>query len=238
MRVVYGLRMGQRLLVVGIVLAGLCVQARAICPDPVPLPCHLFHRSKATFIGTVMAEKAAPGDRKHDDGIVYTLSVVKVFRGAAARTIRVFTERNSGGEYLRLGKTYIVFAMQGDRKHPLEISCRLTEEIQDVEAATHMLEAVSRQKGNVLLRGKAEDRSAPVAGAIVQVQGSQTKLKLVTDEHGRFEVDVPAGKYKVTVRGNDGRPMRQTDYNFLIDADNFTAEPGECVDLIFEYATP
>ncbi len=229
--------MWQRFLAVGVVLFGWTVQAQAICPDPTPRPCYLFHRSKVTFIGTVIAEKVAPGDRQHDAGIVYTLRVVRQFRGAPARSIRVFTEHNSGGEYLSTGKTYVVFAKEGDRKHPLVISCRMTEELQDVEAAVRMLENVSQRKGHVNLRGRVEDRGKPVAGATVRVLlASKGIVILTTSKEGIFEAKLPPDEYHVGVHGPDGRRMRQTDYNFmLIDARRFFTRPGECVDLVFEY---
>ncbi|MGH9510095.1 MAG: carboxypeptidase-like regulatory domain-containing protein [Terriglobales bacterium] len=228
-----------RLRLLGIVFLGCGIQALALCPDPEPRPCFLLHRSKAAFIGTVIGESELRGDKSHDAGILYTLRVARQFRGEAAHTIKVFTERNSGGEYLDAGKTYIVFAMEGDRKHPLVIGCRLTEEIQDVDAAARMLENVRKQKGDAIVRGKVEDRGKPVAGAIVQVRGPGGTLNMSTDKEGRFAAKVAPGKYEVRVRGPDGRRMRQTDYNeILIDAANFSGEPGECIDLAFEYASP
>ncbi|MGH9555780.1 MAG: carboxypeptidase regulatory-like domain-containing protein [Terriglobales bacterium] len=228
--------MRPRLLTVGVVLLGCSVQAFAICPDPTPGPCYLLHRSKATFIGAVIREHEHPGDKGHDDGIVYTLRVVRQFKGAPARTIKVFTERNSGGEYLDVGKTYIVFAMEGDRKHPLVIGCRLTQEIQDVDAAARMLENVSKQKGDAIVRGKVEDRGKPVPGATVRVRGPRRTLNLSSGKDGSFQAKVPPGKYSVSVRGPDGRRMRQTDYNSVaIDSEGFVTESGECVDLVFEY---
>ncbi len=150
--------------------------------------------------------------------------------------MEVFTERSSGGEYLDTGKTYIVFAMEGDKKHPLWIGCLLTKEIQDVEAAARMLESVSNQKGDVILRGRAENRGTPVPSATVRVLGPKGTLNLNTDQEGRFEAKVPPGKYHVDVRDAKGRRMAQTIYNSVaIDAKQFVTEPGECVDLVFEY---
>ncbi len=161
----YRVLMWLRFMATGAVFVLTCTYSAALCPSPSPRPCYLFHRSTVTFIGTVIQEVEAAGDSDHDAGIVYTLRVVSQFRGAPASTIDVFTEGNSGGEYLGMDKTYIVFAMQGDRTHPLLVACSLTREITDVESAARMLEGVRQQKGDVDLRGTVKDRSRRVAGA-------------------------------------------------------------------------
>lgn len=175
------------------------------------------------------------------EGKSYTLRVHKQFRGTRARTIRVFTANDSAREVLEVGKTYIVFARKGNAKHPLQIFCRDTQDVTDIEDAATMMQAVRRQKGSVIILGRVVDgawsAAPPLADVTVKVHGPGGLLILKTGKDGQFRAKVPPGRYRVSARGPDGRRMLQTDYNgFEVDAEHFATEPGECVDLVFEPA--
>jgi hypothetical protein len=174
----------------------------AICPEPWPRPCGLFHKSKAAFIGTIVSESQAAGDNRHDPWTVYTVKVLKSYKGNPTATVKVFSENNSGREVLEVGTTYLIFADGGDRKHPLVVSCRLTAQVRDIKETENVMDKVVHDQGSVVISGLAE-------------------------------TVVPAGEYHISAETADGRPLRQSDYNFLVDTNRIIAGPGECVDLIF-----
>jgi len=230
-----------RISLLAVVVLASITPALSYCPAPTPRPCFLFHRSAATFIGKVIAERdfgGEAGDKRFDPGIMYTVKVIRQFRGAPARTLQVFTSRNSGGEYLDKGKTYLIFAMAGDAKRPLFIICSLTQIVNDVEATTRMMRRVLQQKGDVTIAGQIDFGGAeekPVAGAMVEIRGPSGTMQLRTNANGRFKAKVPAGDYTVVARGPHGEPAEQTIYNRLaISPERFSTEPGECVDLWFQ----
>lgn len=56
-----------------------------------------------------------PWGENGEVGSLYTLRVEQTFKGVAAPTITVFTERNSGGFYLDTGETHLLFLTPSHR---------------------------------------------------------------------------------------------------------------------------
>lgn len=210
---------------------------RAICPEPEPKACSLYHRSKAVFIGKVLREEYQEF-KDRDAERTYTLRVIRSFRGPKSRTMKVFTMVGSAGEYLDKGKTYLVFA-RASQDGRLAIFCMDTQEVRDVEATARKIEAEQRQKGLVTIQGEVQqyDGEKRIGSHEVEVRGLSGTMKLKTDHNGRFKVRVPPGKYDVIVRGADGRPFERSIYTWDAGPDEYL-EPGQCVYLTFEPGYP
>jgi hypothetical protein len=207
--------------------------AWALCPYPEPQACAQFFHSKAVFIGTVISEKRLPQDATHEGGVVYSLRVEKWYKGSGT-TATVYTEQNSGGEYLDPGKRYLVYAYQGGSHHPLVIWCRASAEGAALKKQAGEIERLAMSKGNGVIRGIAYQDSTldkPIPGARVRIANSVNTFLLTTDAKGTFRSVVPPGVYRVRVVANGKELLTHiTSYE---DQDKVSIQPGQCADLAF-----
>jgi hypothetical protein len=180
----------------------LAVTGYALCPYPDPTPNALYFHSDAVFTGMVMAETEAQRSRNFDSGVFYSVMVTTWIKGHGPQRVRVFTERNSGGEYLKAGKHYLLFARHGDRTHPLVIACRRS--IQEPSATVSAeLAALKTAKPSGSISGEVSGLETPgggIAGATVVIRGEAHEYNIKTDANGRFRADVPSGRYRIHVQ--------------------------------------
>ena len=224
-----------RFIALGVLAIALTNTGWSLCPEPAPRPCTLFFHSEAVFIGTVIHAHEQQGDKRHDDGVRYIIRVSKWFKGKLKRQAIVFTERNSGGEYLDIGKEYLIFASKGDKAHALVIGCRQTFTGEQQAIAIKELAALANAGPSGVISGgvyESSNLASPIAGVTGRITSPVAKFVFKTDKNGRFLQTVPAGAYRVKV--NEGTKQKFEAYFISLDnPESIRISAGQCVDLAF-----
>lgn len=189
------------------------------CLSPDPSVGNEFFESDVVFIGTVISEryKYYKDEENKDPERYYKLEVKKVFRGEEKPIIEVFSEMNSGGQYMELHHTYVVFASKCHwppwNQNKLQIGgCGNQRDVndKDYESVVSSLEKVLKDMNSGaggIIRGKVDvlgDAPVSVSGISFIISGNGKSIKTVTDKTGWFRVTVPAGTYRIRPKNMDG----------------------------------
>jgi Carboxypeptidase regulatory-like domain len=219
-------------------LVSFATQANAICTPDLRV-CAEFFESDAVFVGTVTSVRYWPeGLQGSDPGLSYALKVRRVYRGPATPIIRVFSERNSGGYYLDVGSTYLLFASES--RGQLEIGCggnsgKLPQAQATVDQLEELVRGLKHAKGGDIggrVIGKDDDK--PVAGIPVVVKGAGKSYRGRTGPDGWFHIRVPAGEYSVVVSESPPWSVRpiEEEYGYA-NPEKVRIVDGSCADLSY-----
>lgn len=213
----------------------------AVCLEPQPRVCAEFFRSDRVFVGKVTAVKEVPDAGDTIGGWIYRLAVSKTYRGPASKFIDVFTENSSGRFPLEIGHTYLLFATSHQGRLWIG-SCGNSTEIASADEKIRQIENVIKDmksapggdiRGRVVEAPPAADKGIEGITVIAHAKGKQ--YSAVTDQEGRFHMEVPAGTYSITSQSSK---WNVAEYDLSCDRpDRFVVYRGGCAELQF-LATP
>jgi hypothetical protein len=194
----------------------------------------LYFHSDSVFVGEVKAEIESQNERKIDPGIFYEVVTGEWIKGKKSEVVRVFTERNSGAEYLEVGKRYIIFARYYDRAHPFVISCQSAIQIpaEDIMRELRQLGS-SRAPGIIagqVFNCETMNQRCQLERAHISVRSDEKTFRAVTDREGRFGIVLPPGRYHVTVRYKNDHFKP---YVLSLDGDDVMLRPGQKTNIAF-----
>ena len=203
--------------------------ALSVCPKPDPKVCAEFFKSETVFVGRVVSQRTAPPDGGFYDGWWCCLSVHKVFRGAARKTIEVFTENSSGRFPLEVGREYLLFASKYSGRLVID-NCGNSGLVSEAKDEIREIGQIGNRsygtiEGNIVSRpswtGVGEIR--------VLARGRGKIYPAITDEEGRFHMTVQPGKYSIQVES-----PRVSSFDLSYDNPNdFVVPKGGCAQLQF-----
>jgi hypothetical protein len=177
----------------------LVMPARALCGHPGPrLLCAEYFQEDAVVIAQVVKSRPVP-NADDVDYTLYTMNVERVLRGRISPRFRVIQGNDSGrvgfpwekGEsyllFISYKKEYKAWALDGcSNSGPIELVAETLKSIEQLRAGGH--------------GGTIQGLVWPDAGATVTARGTTGVFKATTSEEGEFEIHVPAGEYRVSVR--------------------------------------
>lgn len=209
-------------------------------PNP-PRVCTEFFSADVVFTGKVTSVRYVPqGLPGQDPGWLYHLNVLKMYRGPARSSIKVYTENNSARFRLKKGQTYLLFAYRsGD---VLEIygcgnSCRLGQADATLKQIREVLRGEKTKSGGSI-GGQVEPssgESTDMAGIRLQAKSGSRTYHTLTCKDGSFDIHVPSGKY--TLRA-EARRWKIAPYDLSFSRpDDLVIHDGGCADVIL-LATP
>jgi hypothetical protein len=213
----------------------------AFCSAPQPrLVCAEYFSSSLIVQATLVGITHVPETRDQLDAYVYSLRVNRVMRGQAPQSIRVYEENSSGrATFNWVPRTdYLLFLFPDQQEKgmwgldgcgnsgPLSKAATALADIAKVKSGTNgggMIQGV--------VNGPNFVRQNPSSGIHVDARGASGLFHAVTNEKGEFRINVPAGKYAVSVNepGLNYRPFEFT----YEDPDNLQIQPGGCGQVQF-----
>jgi len=200
----------------------------AICPSPVPKACSWFFDSDAVFVATVLSQRYVD----NDENIRFEVRVSRVLRGDVKAAAAVYTGNDSGRLTWDVGREYVVFARRRDGRlwsgadcGPLSDPTKVAETLKEIEGLQHA--TTSSVEGEVL-SGLPVRTGVP--GVLVRARGNGHTYKGKSDQQGKFRIEVPPGRYDVTIDG----PFVQYDINELQHGtQTLPLVVGQCVQFQF-----
>jgi hypothetical protein len=208
----------------------LVVPAGALCGHPNPrLVCAEYFQEDAVVIAQVVKSRPVPS-AEDVDYTLYTMNVERVLRGGISPRFRVIQGNNSGrvgfswvkGEsyllFISYNKEYKAWALDGcSNSGPIEEAARTLKSIDQLRAGGH--------------GGTIQGIVWPDAGATVTARGTTGVFKTTTGEEGEFEIHVPAGEYRVSVR-HAGKRF-EPDFMSYEDPHGLRVRNGACAQVQF-----
>ncbi|MBI4461974.1 MAG: hypothetical protein HY653_03620 [Acidobacteria bacterium] len=149
-------------------------------------------------MGTVIAQQTVPAPGDFWEGWLYDLRVEKTFRGPTHKTIRVFTENDSGRFLLEMGRQYLLFATEFENQLQID-NCGNSALISEAEDIIRQIEKIQKASdGEISGRvARQSDLSAAVPGVHIIIRGENKRYVTLTEQDGSFHIDVPLGKYTI-----------------------------------------
>jgi hypothetical protein len=169
----------------------------AYCFQPVPTLVCEFLNSKAVFVGTVIAVRAAPPQGAAGvDGWLYELTVQELFRGPRRKAFEVFTENSSGSFPLDVAKKYLLFADEENGRLTIT-NCgnsSLESDAQEVIRDLRRLEIPKDAaiEGRISFSG-IPDSGAHLPGIEIIIRGNGKTFKATSDRDGWFPGEIFSG---------------------------------------------
>jgi hypothetical protein len=200
----------------------------ALCPYPIPTPNNLYFHNDEVFTGKVLSARDTRGSAGYDSGVTYELSVTRWFKGRRTPGAKVFTERNSGAEYLDVGKSYLIFA--SNRRGRNVIGCGDTRVMPALEAIRELEKLANpRPEGEITVEVFNCDHVQPsclLQNASVILSGRNGKQHTqLTGPNDRVRFKLPVGRYRVRVTGADKEKFEP---HFLgLEFDEIQLSPGQ-----------
>jgi hypothetical protein len=207
-----------------------------VCFQPDPTVACEFSNSDAVFVGAVVSAQEVPALGKwFDDGWVYDLTVQEAFRGPRRKTIEAFTEKNSGGLYLDIGKEYLLFATEFHGRLTI-YNCGNSSLLPDAQKALRELRGLEIPK-DAVIEGRISfsgipDSGTHIPGIRIIIRGGGRTFKATSDGDGWFHLHIPPGKYSAEIRQIPHWNIAPYDLSYD-DPDHFDARKGHCSGLQF-----
>lgn len=217
-----------------------------ICADPGP-PCQAFWNTPVVFLGRVEAIVRSPdGDRSFSWDRV-RFRVLEHMRGPDVKEIEVLNSRTNCGLAFREGADWIVYASAFEDGPPglytgvCSRSSVLKDAPEDLEyARSTRLPApkAGRVFGTVTYRTNFPERfnQEPVGGVRVTLAASGGSVSASTDRNGRFDVRLPAARYRIGVAFPPGNTTMSKDASIAVPHNHACAQvhvsaeyPGQLV---------
>lgn len=208
---------------------------------PRAMACMLYFRTDAVFTGQVLSAKEVHGMEDGEDsllGMLYTLKVLRSYRGAKMPTIQVFTNNDSSRFPLKQGEKYLLFATQEGDKLVIGYD-QVSSELKDAKVPLKDLDTIMTRKpgqgGDVFVRvvsGPFSDDTGGLAGVTVTIKGSAGSAESTSNAKGWLRVHVPAGTY-AAVPMNPNYTFKSQDIGWQ-NSDSFTVPDGGCAEIQLE----
>jgi hypothetical protein len=179
------------------------------------LPCEAYWKSPVIFVGRAEAVTIINQDSRLGARIQTRFRVAEVLRGPAAREIDIVTGSTSCDLRFTPGEDWVIYASQRiDGKGLSTSTCSRSRPLgfaaDDLDYARSLKS--TPDKGRILgtVRYRGADSALPVKGARLTFHGpSSVQVSAVTGADGAYEVEAPAGIYRVSTalpRGMFGEP--------------------------------
>jgi hypothetical protein len=196
--------------------------------------CAEFVRSQLVIKATLIQSKALRGkdDPVGVNGYFYSMRVNQVIRGTAAGMVPVYEGNDSGRATFNWvpNRDYLLFlSYAADVKAWVLDGCGNSGPLSGAAPALSAINAI-RTSGSGIIQGVVSNQaqSAPLAGVHVEAQSGQSRFVAVTNERGKFQFNVPPGRYSVRAV-ETGRTFEEADISYR-DLD-YPIGPGECAQV-------
>jgi hypothetical protein len=170
----------------------------------------------------------------------FTLTVDRVFRGTAEKTIGIYEPNDSGRASFRwkVGIKYLLFLVNSSEGSGLSLDgCGNSSPLAKAGSALREIDQARVHNPTALIMGMVSTvhLEAPMPGIDVVARGSGATYKASTDRMGRFRIEVPPGDYMV-------EPV-QPPLSFKVDElsyenpQNLKMQAGNCAQVQFTAAS-
>lgn len=187
-----------------------------------PTPCEAYGQAHAVFIGTAKELSWIEFEEKLEGVVakrkqpVISFSVDQAFLGVNGSPISVMTGGDDCGYEFKIGEQYLVYASRRQKKEMLSTSaCARTRPVRNAGVDLEYIRWVSKPSpggwvfGSVFKANQASQRSLPLEGFEVTVEGQGKSVTVTTDSDGEFHASsLPDGNYKVRVAPTNGLSAR------------------------------
>ena len=99
-------------LILGTAVVAWSSTAFAVCLNGHPSRKQEYQRSTTVFVGPVVSEDFTPESKDYENGTTYSIQVEEVLRGSPAKTVKVFSENDSGRFPMQVGTAYLIFVYE------------------------------------------------------------------------------------------------------------------------------
>jgi hypothetical protein len=214
--------------------------ALAYCNAPQPrLVCAEYSASEVVLEATLIRIEPVLDNNDPDaiNGYFYTLTAGRMLRGSMAPNFRVYEGNDSGRATFswKIGTTYVLFLFKSYEKGaanawsldgcgnsgPVSKSASVLRKIGRINPAS----SVGTISGVV----SAFALSDGLPGVQLAVRSTSHTYKAVTDSHGRFQVDVPPGRYSIRAL-SPSVVLTPSDITYE-DPNNLNIQPGGCAQV-------
>jgi hypothetical protein len=215
--------------------------AAAFCDAPQPrLACAEYFSSPLIVEATLVRSSHEAGTAEKLDAHIYSLRVSRVLRGKPVQAVRVYEENSSGRATFDWARQteYLLFLFPNRQEKgmwsldgcgnsgPVSKAATALADIAKVKSGTS---SVGMIQG--VVNGPNFERQNPSSGIHVDAEGVNGLFYAVTNNKGEFQINVPAGKYVVSVN-EPGLSYRPFEFSYE-DPDNLQIQPGDCGQVQF-----
>lgn len=123
------------------------------------------------------------------------------YRGIDKSSVEVFTANNSGRFPLEKDRTYLLFPEKHDGIFEI-YGCGNGAELPEAEPAIRQIDNLIRDESKAS-GGDIGGQIDAIPGITVIAKDAKGSFQTVTDQHGRFHLHVPAGRYSVETKSSD-----------------------------------
>jgi hypothetical protein len=226
-----------RRVIAATLVAVLTPVASAVCQVPQPrIVCAEYANSKAVLVANLRATKRVVVDGD-TDGYLYTFSVKTLMRGDAASKFELWEENSSGRAAFewKVGVDYVLFLAR-DVQRPTHAwvidGCGNSG---PVNASAKVLQAIrshaSSTIGLVYGMVSSDSLTTGVPNVTVKATGNHKSFSTITDQSGRFRLQLPAGEYIVDAM-RDRESFRPEPFSYE-NPRNLKILPGYCAQIQF-----
>lgn len=166
---------------------------------------------------------------------VYTLRVIKVFRGKIDESLQVYEGNDSGRatfDWVQ-GRKYLLFLfyMEKEKSWALD-GCGNSGPLNQAKMALSVISAIKTASGGGVIYGVVKEPalSTPIPGVHIEARGENRHFVTSTNEKGEFQIKVPAGQYIVRTSVNGSSFGTDLSYE---DPRTIRLEPGGCAQIQF-----
>lgn len=261
----FGVLIGSVALVAAILWATIRL-ATALTLEPHPRVCSEYFRDELVFSGTVVDEHKVYNADGFLLEIIYDLKPIDIFKaqtetdipkrdrgtlnevysanfgdGGKGREpiVQVRTGVNSGGRYLDVGQSYLLFAGVYDETERFARiggggNSSLLSEAKDTVAEIRRIQAESDRATTGNVRGWIFNYSDPKVNNVRFVATSEElEFEAFTDPEGWFYFDLPPGSYRITPEPSlNGLGPFDLSYD---DPEDLLVKAGECNEVAFRF---
>jgi hypothetical protein len=215
--------------------------AAAFCEAPQPrLVCAEFFSGPLIVQATLVRTSHEAETQDQLDAYIYSLRVNRVLRGKASQTIRVYEENSSGrATFNWVPRTdYLLFLFPLTEKKGMWAldGCGNSGPVSNAaEALAEIAKVKASVSGGGMIQGVVNGphfaATQPSSGMHVAAKGASGLFSAVTNKDGEFRMDVPAGRYVVSVN-EPGLSFRPFEFTYE-DPDALQIQPGGCAQVQF-----
>lgn len=225
-------------LIGGLLFLFSCTQAHPYC-GPDRLICAEYAGSGAVVEARLVDSKHHfPKNHDGQDWHIYTLEVLKVYKGEIDRSFRIreYNDSSRAGFDWKRGDSYLLFLKRHSDGTWWPYGCGNSDLLRKSTRTIEVINSLSKRTGG-LIQGSISGVPLGPNNIKIRVDAKEGKQYFTgrVDENGLFKIHVPAGHYRVHVV-LDGWKFERDRFMSYEDPTDLKIENGWCAQLVFQAA--